>query len=990
MKKRVRRTTPGRDMETTELSRQEMELVDHMQWESWVNCTRFERPGQIDIEALPDGEPLNPGLAEIQLASISRLGHRDMFPRPYDWENLLPMLESGEELLWIVRKLADSGEDSKFSLHLGLKTTAPRITGHQTVKERRNRFRMMCDAFARRAFPESSLVELSADDCVRLMDEVDRSSHSGVSIITGVPSPKKLERDELSASRDEEARPFASLNDALEPVLEETSFTLVFVLARADAQSIQATFETKTVLRDVIAPFIEREISKSASTTHEKHSDRSRADSTSTTPQEKLGMASSIVQAFTGTGYYGEDGEWKQKKGRGRRPTPSVQTGITSTTSDGYSVSSQASEGVNYTRFNAKLKLFDETLERSLKHLQQTLGTGGYWGSVFVYCDDPKRTERVGACIRAVLSGADTYLRPMQELPFQGQGSKFHLHTSLATYELLARLGVGMEVLDTGQAGQLLLLPEADLPGWQLKRSVFYGRPEMQASDGVRIGHTAFDQPTLTSPSELTMVERSQRGIFKLPENDLCRHMLVVGTTGSGKTERVVHILNAIDSERYRVIVIETAKKTYRNRLLRGSRSPLVYTLGDSHHRPFRINPFYFDPGASLKRHISVLSDAISELLPMEALIGPKLREAVEMSYLECDWNIETGQYEGDGYPRYPDMITFNAAVHDVCATLESYGAEVKANYKGSLLNRAAIFLDEVYQDIFAFDGNKPIDQLFPCDTIIEMEEMPPSEINMPAFIMSIVVERLRAYRSMASAASQNGRESPKILLVIEEAHNVLHRNLEERNSEHEAGHGRRLLEQIVRLLQEGRQLGFGVIVADQSAQYLASAVIANTNTKIAHRQEDWNEVETVGAALGIEEDDWKDLQLLGQGECIVRSSRSDRPIKLRAIPQLDPEHTDWDPFEACPPPVDYNMARRAFERILRSRPELVTPHERQAFLEGLLDWAGFDYDLVRYAIGRHLIRVGKYEEAKKVGRIRTRRHLMERLSLTQTVTKRQ
>ena len=47
-----------------------------------------------------------PGLADIQIASVSRLGQHDRFPRSHDWENLLPLLREGEELLWIVRRSA--------------------------------------------------------------------------------------------------------------------------------------------------------------------------------------------------------------------------------------------------------------------------------------------------------------------------------------------------------------------------------------------------------------------------------------------------------------------------------------------------------------------------------------------------------------------------------------------------------------------------------------------------------------------------------------------------------------------------------------------------------------------------------------------------------------------------------------------------------------------------------------------------------------------
>ena len=124
-----------------------------------------------------------------------------------------------------------------------------------------------------------------------------------------------------------------------------------------------------------------------------------------------------------------------------------------------------------------------------------------------------------------------------------------------------------------------------------------------------------------------------------------------------------------------------------------------------------------------LKQHISVLADAIADLLPMEALIGPKLREAVENCYKNCGWDIETGVCYGT--IRYPDMLCFNAEVNKICQTLSDSGPEVRSNYRGALLNRSRIFIDDVYQDIFAYGGNKSVDQMFPPDTdvIIDLTE---------------------------------------------------------------------------------------------------------------------------------------------------------------------------------------------------------------------------------------------------------------------------
>ena len=68
------------------------------------------------VDELPGTRLLSPGLADVQLGEVQRLGLRDRYPRCYDWENLLPALAEGSELLWIVRK-----ERGQFRLYLGLK-----------------------------------------------------------------------------------------------------------------------------------------------------------------------------------------------------------------------------------------------------------------------------------------------------------------------------------------------------------------------------------------------------------------------------------------------------------------------------------------------------------------------------------------------------------------------------------------------------------------------------------------------------------------------------------------------------------------------------------------------------------------------------------------------------------------------------------------------------------------------------------------------------
>ena len=925
----------------------------------------FEIDGSLDKLPVGNDELLNPGLADVQLAKLSQLGHRDKFPRSYDWENLLPRLQPQEELMWVVEWEKKS---EQFTLFLGLKSNKRELLRKGDVGTRRKHFQELCGHFCKRAFPESRLELQGSEQILDFLARTEDRAKWGVSCLTGIPSPKKLDgEDELSAKRDEEERTYKGLNDAIESLMGEDGFTVAFVIAKANSGEVEERFGKKAKVKSAIAPHIKQEVGRSRTTSRDKRKDTGVTENEGESTQGARSIFAKLYQFITGASTNEDDSKFKKW---GRRPAIGKQSGKSTSTTTSESEGEQTGKDVSVTRVNAALEFLDDSLEKSMKHLKEACGTGGYYGSVLVFGDAKSLRSRTAGALRATLSGARSHLRPIQILPFEGKQCGFLASVNLPVHKYLSEIGIEVEMLDCGQAGDLLLLPDFELPGCGLKKSVFYGRQQKKAAGetSISLGEIAFYSQTIEHEkhSPLSLEGHGDSKELTLSSSDLCSHLFIVGTTGSGKTERAVSILNKLPAEEFRVIVLETAKKTYRDKLFRNGIEPLIYTLGDSGNRPLRINPFYFDPGTNLKRHLSILADAMSELLPMEALIGPKLREAAERCYMECGWDIETGEFMGEGAPIYPDMILFNSEVEKVCDTLQDYGPEVKGNYRGALLNRARIFLDDLYQDIFSFDGNRSFHELFPKDVIIEMEEMPPSEINMPAFIISIIVERLRAIQFRDSE-----KDSRKLMLVIEEAHNVLHRKFEQSVDEQQSGRGRRLIEQVARLLQEGRGLGIGVMVVDQSSQFLADAVIANTNTKIVHRQEDGKEVETIGAALGLAEEDAKDLQLLLDGECVVNTKSSSRPVKLSRIPEEQlADERNWKPFDdskgALRPP--YYKIHKDLGEI--SRGSWGTEQTRQ-YCRRLVEECSGNLDLVRFFVGRALVFANKYDMLKQVTDIR-------------------
>lgn len=872
-------------------------------WELARDASELNSPIRFSASDLP--YDVQYSLCDIMLAEVKQLGHIDKVPRSYDWEDLLPTLRSGEELLWIVRK---DKSVKGVKLFLGIKFNCQDLHDPEALQAREERFQILVNGFSKCLFPESVVERIynchdvssdkSKPDVGNLIEQISRTRLDGelsldkslnsVYLISGMPSPKDMDVDRVVSERKEEARSFLSLNDAIEPHLyTESAFTVIFSVSAASSEDLRATFEEKFALRNAIRPFLDREVNVSENlTTGNAVSITPRHETTSTTTPTKYAFLRSLWDSIV-SGY---------KKAKESAPSTTLnKLPKLESRSSHTDKSIGRSETIHISR--ADLKFVDEHLEKEIKHLQQALGAGGYFATSAVYAEKSYIGDSIARSIRATLSGSHSYLAPLKLIKVDAPGF-FQLNVNKPIADLLRYMGVRPFVLNRDSACLSLLLPDADLPGCPLKKSVFYARPKPLDNESyvsnikketISFGIGAYYDGGVTEAA-LLPADFEKSFDFGINKEDVFSHAFIVGAPGGGKSKRAGYILNHIPNDT-RLIVLETAKREYAEVLNRPQKKLVRYTLGNSSAYPFRINPFYFDFGTSLKQHIAVLSDAIADLLPMEALIGPKLREAVERCYRRCGWDIETGGQlpSFNGMPlKYPDMLMFNSEVVKVCEGLSDYGPEVRSNYTGALKNRASIFLDDLYQDMFAFDGNRSIDELFPpdSDVVIEMEDMPPSEINIPAFVISIVLQRLRSYRFIRRKTYRE-YDSNRFVIAIEEAHNVLSRKIEQSGGdERQSGKGGHLLNQVLRLLAEGRGLGLGLLIIDQAAHAIAPSVLADTNTKVILRLEDGEEIKTIGTSIGLAEKDWPDLQRLATGECIVKTKVSPVPVKLAPLKQ--------------------------------------------------------------------------------------------------------
>ena len=78
------------------------------------------------------------------------------------------------------------------------------------------------------------------------------------------------------------------------------------------------------------------------------------------------------------------------------------------------------------------------------------------------------------------------------------------------------------------------------------------------------------------------------------------------------------------------------------------------------------------------------------------------------------------------------------------------------------------------------------------------------------------------------------------------------------------------------------RAHGEGIIVADQAPSELSTAVLRNTNLKIAHRLLYAQDCKAMGEAMGLNDEQIKQLRLLQAGECVITTPKAPTPAQCQ------------------------------------------------------------------------------------------------------------
>ncbi len=316
-----------------------------------------------------------------------------------------------------------------------------------------------------------------------------------------------------------------------------------------------------------------------------------------------------------------------------------------------------------------------------------------------------------------------------------------------------------------------------------------------------------------------------------IPINMLTHHTLVLGSTGSGKTHTVSVIINRI-IERFdevkTVIFDWHGEYSY---LLKRKRRLVPYDL------PVGITNLI---EKDLYSFIDILADVLeltnSQIYILEKVLRQLLRRG-------------------------------GVSLNDIYTVLENFVDESgwMRESRLSLLRKMSPLVRTGYSKLFS---NSDIEDLIHR---LDYESLPlvidVSVIKDP-FIRKIYISFVLNMIFDIFVNDKNKKPKYKLLIVLEEAQNILSKNNPVRI--------------VSRMLSEIRKFGVGLIIISQSPSSLIENVMVNTNTKIIHSLKAGADIELVNKSIYLPPEYLRVIPYLEPGEAILYTRGFKKPLIVR------------------------------------------------------------------------------------------------------------
>lgn len=591
--------------------------------------------------------------------------------------------------------------------------------------------------------------------------------------------------------------------------------------------------------------------------------------------------------------------------------------GSTNLTSEQVSNSQAKTHGVGHTTSDSTQVFFEnriiksmlDKIENNIVRVEECEGYGAFNSATYIIADDKETALNVSGNFASLMKGEGSSAQisaincwdkaelesVKQEITKLNYRTFESMEKYLKTFtHPVFKVDGGVEVstssiVSGNELAVQLGFPKKSVNGLTVMPMHRFGRNIIETGNkSINIGNLYF-------------MGQDEKNSVTLDINSLASHTFVTGSTGTGKSNVVYNIVDKLDKQNVKFMIIEPAKGEYKN--VFGNRGD-VRVLGTNNKKNdlLKINPFSFNNDVHILEHIDRLVEIFNVCWPMYAAMPAVLKEGIEEAYISCGWDLDTSEnrYYTNLFPTFADLqISLEVVIER-----SAYADESKSNYKGSLLTRVRSLTNGLNGKIFVCDEISEV-ELFDRNTIVDLSRV--GSMETKALIMGILVMKLQEYRMSVGG---NNLEL-KHITVLEEAHNLLKRTSTEQNTESSNVLGKSV-EMISNAIAEMRTYGEGFIIADQSPSLLDMSVIRNTNTKIILRTPEYTDRLLVGKAAGLNEGQIEEIAKIPLGVAAVYQNNWFEPVLCK-----------FQQFEANEKYV-YNKVDEVTENYVNVKNELI------------------------------------------------------------------
>ena len=348
---------------------------------------------------------------------------------------------------------------------------------------------------------------------------------------------------------------------------------------------------------------------------------------------------------------------------------------------------------------------------------------------------------------------------------------------------------------------------------------------------------------------------------------DLTKHMLITGTSGSGKSTFSVGLVDRLWRE-YQIpfFFFFPAKSEYRA-FLKKIPELQVFTAGKSNLSPFVYNPFLPPKNVNTETYKTSLKTAFAAAVSMVSPLDKIFEDAINNCYSDYGW-IETLSGGGE---------VFNIADFIKCFkyTFDEIG------YRGDAINIGKAGIVRLSSLSYLFDNYKsiPIEDILARPTVIELSGIENNE--QKSLIISLLLISIMTYINANYLGDSESDTSRPLrnLILLEEAHVLF--DAQQNSSTGEANPSYIAINLLKRMLAEMRSYGVGVVIADQSPHKVTSDVISLTDIKVTFRLVETQDKQIISNSTNMTEEDEKRMTKLKPGEAFLFFSKLDEPEEI-------------------------------------------------------------------------------------------------------------